>query len=180
VDPTPTDGADDIWDVVVHHGGIIDLVGDDGHRRSTNGGVSWTTTSTLFGGISSIDASPDEANVLFATVGTSISQSTDGGVTWTPLTNPSPQGRIPFVKTNQRSGATFDLWFGDVRLFRATCTTPAGGGAAARCPANSWINVGDRPNGAPVRWRCRPTAAFTSTPSGPAPTATRPRGSNRR
>ena len=148
VDPTPTDGADDVWDVVVHHRGIIDLIGDDGHRRSTNGGVSWTTTSALFGGVSSIDVSPDEANVLFATVGVSIFQSTDGGVTWTGLSNPSPQGRIPFVKTNQRSAASFDLWFGDVSLFRATCTTPAGGGAAARCPANAWTNVGSKANGA--------------------------------
>ena len=40
VDPTPSDGADDVWDVVVHHGGIIDLIGDDGHRRSSDGGVS--------------------------------------------------------------------------------------------------------------------------------------------
>ena len=148
VDPTPADGADDVWDVVVHDGGIIDLIGDDGHRRSTNGGVTWTTTSALFGGISSIDVSPDEANVLFATVGTSIFQSTDAGVTWTGLTNPSFQGRIPFVKTNQRAGPSFDLWFGDINLHRATCTTPAGGGAAPRCPANAWTNFGDRANGA--------------------------------
>ena len=148
VDPTPADGADDVWDVIVHHGGIIDLIGDDGHRRSTNGGVSWTTTSALFGGVSSIDVSPDEANVLFATTGTQIWQSTDGGASWTGLTNPSFQGRIPFVKTNQRSGASFDLWFGDINLSRATCTTPSGGGTAARCPANAWTNFGGRPEGA--------------------------------
>jgi hypothetical protein len=141
VDPTPADGADDVWDVVVHDGGIIDLIGDDGHRRSIDAGVSWTPTSPLFGGVSSIAVSPDEPNVLFTTTGTLISQSADGGVTWTGLTNPSPQGRIPFVKTNPRSGANFDLWFGDIRLHRATCTTPAGGGAAARCPANAWADA---------------------------------------
>ena len=59
--------------------GIIDLIGDDGHRRSTNGGVSWTATSPLFGGVSSIDVSPDEANVLFATVGPrSFNRPTEG------------------------------------------------------------------------------------------------------
>ena len=46
VDPTPGDRATNIWDVVVHHGGIIDLCGDDGHLRSTDGGANWTTSTT--------------------------------------------------------------------------------------------------------------------------------------
>ena len=72
--------------------GIIDLIGDDGHQRSTNGGVSWTSAGVLFGGLSSIAVSPDEPNVLFATTGTSIWQSADGGATWTGLTNPCASG----------------------------------------------------------------------------------------
>src|SRR3989337_2323370 len=31
LDPTPGDPADNIWDVIVHDGGIIDICGDDGH-----------------------------------------------------------------------------------------------------------------------------------------------------
>lgn len=144
VDPTPTDGADDVWDVVVHHGGIIDLCGDDGHRRSTNGGATWTTATgtPLPSGRCSIAASPDEAHVIFASVGVSIFESDNGGTSWgTQFANPTPQGRIPFVATNQRGGAAFDLWFGDVSLFRAGCTTPspATPGGAPRCPpSNTW------------------------------------------
>lgn len=128
VDPTPADIADNVWDVIVHHGGIIDLVGDDGHRRSIDGGISWTTATSnaLPAGRGSIAVSPDEAYVLFAVVGTTIFESDNGGTSWpTRLTNRLPQGRVPFVATNQKSGNTFDLWFGDVTLWRATCTTPA-------------------------------------------------------
>lgn len=140
VDPTPAaSSADAVWDVVAHDGGIIDLCGDDGHMRSTNFGLTWTTaaTSKLPSGRCSIDVSPDEPYVLFAVVGTTIFQSLDGGGSWTmsAQTNPSPQGRIPFVKVNDRAGTAYDLWFGDVRLWRATCATPAvpASGGAARC-----------------------------------------------
>lgn len=146
IDPTSATGATDIWDVIVHNGGIIDLCGDDGHRRSTDSGATWTTATSqpLQTGRCSLAVSPDESYVLFAVVGTSIFESDDGGTTW-PITyvNPMPQGRIPFLATNQRAGATFDLWFGDVNLFRATCTTPAPAnpGGAQRCPASGmWAN----------------------------------------
>jgi len=141
VDPTPTNPADDIWDVVVHHAGIIDLCGDDGHRRSTNGGLTWTTATgiALPSGQCSIAASPDEAYVLFAVAGGTIFETDNGGGTWnTNFVNPSPQGRIPFVVTNKRAGSAFNLWFGDVSIHRADCTTPASPapGGAARCPAS--------------------------------------------
>jgi hypothetical protein len=154
VDPTPTDRADDIWDVVVHHGGIIDLCGQDGHRRSTDGGATWTTAtgaSRLPGGRCSIAASPDEAHVLFAVVGTTIYESDDGGATWPHrYNNPRAQGRIPFVATNKRDGRAFDLWFGDVRLHRGTCQTPSppGPGGARRCQASaSWAGPFTRSTG---------------------------------
>ena len=151
IDPTPGDGADNIWDIVVHNG-IIDLIGDDGHQRSTDGGTTWTSAApanSLPGGISSIDVSPDEDYVLFATVGTRIFQTVDGGLNWTSITNPSPQGRIPFVRVNDRGGNNFDLWFGDVGLHRCGCTTPNNPtqGGAARCPANNWSASFTRSNG---------------------------------
>ncbi|MGH7677313.1 MAG: hypothetical protein ACRENU_02525, partial [Gemmatimonadaceae bacterium] len=66
-------------------------------------------------------------------------QTADGSVTWSSITNPDPppNGRIPFVAVNDRAGAAFDLWFGDVRLYRASCSTPSSG-TAPRCPANTW------------------------------------------
>jgi hypothetical protein len=144
VDPTPANGANDVWDVVVHHGGTIDVCGDDGHRRSTNGGTTWTTASVagnpLPAGICSLTASPDEAHVLFAVSGVLIFESDDGGGSWsTEFSNPSEQGRIPFVAVNDRTGRNFDLWFGDTSLHRAGCTTPAtpAPGGSARCPASS-------------------------------------------
>jgi photosystem II stability/assembly factor-like uncharacterized protein len=144
VDPTPRDrGASDVWDVVVHHGGIIDTCGADGHRRSTDGGETWRTAATnpLPAGRCSIAVSPDESYVLFAVVGTSLFESDNGGESWPhTFVNPSLQGRIPFFATNQRSGKAFDLWFGDIGLHRAGCTTPANpaAGGDRRCPSNSW------------------------------------------
>src|SRR5687768_2619593 len=44
IDPTPADGADDIWDVVVQDT-IVDVCGDDGHRRSIDRGTTWTTAT---------------------------------------------------------------------------------------------------------------------------------------
>jgi photosystem II stability/assembly factor-like uncharacterized protein len=148
VDPTPGDPATNVWDVVVHEG-IIDICGDDGHFRSTDGGQTWIGGTGLPGSTRpcSITVSPDESYVLFVVVGTLVFESDDAGVTWTNLGNPQPQGRIPFVVTNQRSDAggnnRFDLWFADVQLFRANCTTPAipAPGGANRCPASeSWSN----------------------------------------
>lgn len=133
VDPTPDDPATNVWDVVVHHGGTIDLCGDDGHARSTDGGGSWTLGSGLPSGRCSIAASPHEAEVLFAAVGTNAYETDDGGGGWTNLGTPDSrrQGRIPFVETNERSARSFDLWYGDVRLYRAGCTS---GGGGLRCP----------------------------------------------
>ena len=128
VDPTPATPASDVWDVVVHDGGIIDVCGDDGHYRSTNGGASWIGgTGGLPTGFCSIAVSPDESYVLFVTVGLTspdVFESDDAGASWTMLINPEagPQGRIPFVRTNQRSNTAagdniFDLWYGDIPIF---------------------------------------------------------------
>jgi hypothetical protein len=150
VDPTPADPADNVWAVVVHRGGTIDTCGDDGHRRSTDGGSTWTSTSgsgtPLPAGICSITASPDESYVLFAVVGVTIFESDNGGGSWISsayVNPPDPhsyaQGRIPFVKTNSRGANNYDLWFGDVSVYRGACTTPspAAPGGSQRCQASS-------------------------------------------
>lgn len=156
VDPTPSDRADSVWAVIVHHKGIIDTCGDDGHRRSTNGGITWTSTSgngtPLPSGRCSIAASPEESYVLFVVVGTSIFESDDGGGNWisNAYQNPAPQGRIPFVKTNSRSKNDYDLWFGDVSLYRASCVTPSPPvqGGNKRCQeSSSWAGGFTRDHG---------------------------------
>lgn len=150
VDPTPKDGAGTVQDVIVHHNGIIDLCGSDGHQRLIPGGATWTTatslpaipnTSSLWP--CSISVSPDEPYVIFVVAGTTLYESRDGGLSWpTTYANPNPQGRIPFVEVNDRSGEAFDIWFGDVGLFRAACTTPANPtpGGSRRCElSGNWI-----------------------------------------
>ncbi len=154
VDPTPLTRPNDVWDVVVQGGGptgqgIVDICGDDGHFRTTNGGTTWTGgLISGFSGICSIAVSPDETYVLFVVVGTRLFESNDAGATWNAIPNPSSQGRIPMFATNQRSNAgmvnRFDLWFGDIRLHRRSCTTPAvpAQGGAVRCPARAQGNDG--------------------------------------
>lgn len=140
VDPTPNDPATNVWDVVAHHGQIVDLCGDDGHFRSVDAGVTWTPGSGLPSGLCSIAASPHERDVVFAAVAQDAWETDNGGGAWIQLGTPDSrrQGRIPFVATNPRivPGAqvnTFDLWYGDVRLYRAGCqSSPPGGGL--RCP----------------------------------------------
>ena len=162
VDPSPGDNAEQIYAVIAQKDSVVDVIGDNGHFRSTNGGRTWSAApaggAILPGGApgpaSSLAASPSENYVLFATNGGgggNIFESDDGGQTWpTSLTVPTntiragvnnAQGRVPFVKTNQRLTSTqYDLWYGDVNLFSETCTTPPNPaqGGTARAPANSW------------------------------------------
>jgi photosystem II stability/assembly factor-like uncharacterized protein len=149
VDPTPNTPASNVWDVIVQAGGptgqgIIDICGDDAHFRSTDGGDTWQGGSAnLPSGRCSIAVSPDESYVLLVYASdNNIYESDDAGTNWANLGTPDSrrQGRIPFVVTNQRSdsGGTnrFDLWAGDVDLFRGGCTTPASPamGGTLRCP----------------------------------------------
>ena len=145
LNPMGAGGARRLVDVIVHGGGI-DVCGDIGHRRSTDGGTTWSGPTAagnpLPGGVCSLAVSPHESGVLFATSGTAIFESDDGGGNWGgSYVNPARQGRIPFVMTNRTGTDSFDLWFGDVSLFRAACARPANG-TGNRCPASgSWVNV---------------------------------------
>lgn len=152
VDPTPSDGqALNVWDVVVQDDGTtetIDICGDDGHVRSTDGGNTWTPGGLIPGGRCSIAVSPDESYVLFILASdNNLYESDDAGANWTNLGNQGAQGRIPFIVTNQRSddGDTdrFDAWYSDTQLFRIDCTTPdtPSQGGSTRCPTSaSWTN----------------------------------------
>ncbi len=143
VDPTPESVATEVLDVVVQGPGptgqgIIDIVSNGGHHRSTDGGLTWSVNSLPTGG-RSIAVSPDESYVLFvAGTNNNLLESDDAGATWTTLGRTDPirgGGRIPFVATNQKT-VGFDLWTGGVSLYRAACTTPAtpAPGGANRCP----------------------------------------------
>lgn len=135
-----------VWDVLAHRDSedghlILDICGDGSFFRTDDLGVSWRPGfpgSVPPFGRCSLAVSPDESEVLFMVVGTTIYDSIDGGLSWMrTLSNPRAQGRIPFVATNRRSGGAFDLWFGDVQLNRVRCAT-APGSAAPRCPAAAW------------------------------------------
>ncbi len=171
VDPTPGDPADNVWDVVVQAGGpmgqgIVDICGDDGHLRSTDGGATWVAGVGLPAGRCSLAVSPDESYVLLAAASdNNFYESDDAGATWSNLGTPDRrrQGRIPFVVTNQRAGNAFDLWFGDVGLYSAGCTTPAmpAPGGANRCPAGRAAPASPPPPG----WN----GPFTRSGTVPAP-----------
>ncbi len=140
----------DVWSVVVHDNDIIDFCGDDGHRRSVDGGAHWTTSATapLPTGQCSIAVAPGNANQLIATVNyTQLYQSMDGGASWQLFnmrTNhpDSGMGRLSMVATNVRAGHAFDLYYGYAMLYRGPC-------ADMHCPVTPadsaqpfWINIG--------------------------------------
>lgn len=146
IDPTPaTTNASKVWAVLPMSGGTIEACGDDGFFRSTDNGDTWTPATTPPpAGICSLAVSPDESYVMFATASNNHAwESDDSGATWTDIGKfgDPGQGRIPFVSTNNRT-AGFDLWFGDVTLWRVACTTPAtpAPGGTTRCGVGGTVN----------------------------------------
>jgi hypothetical protein len=161
VDPSPGDNsAEQVFAVLAQDRATVDVISSNGHFRSPDNGTTWTPVPVPPGPVAAnsgvgvdLAASPVESYVLFAENATDIWESDDGGNSWpTSLTLPllggasNVQGRIPFVKTNQLSSSTqFDLWYGDVNLFKATATSPStlGPGGSPRAPQNSWANMQD-------------------------------------
>jgi hypothetical protein len=161
IDPSPGDAAEQVFAVIAHGSQIVDVISGNGHFRSTNNGGSWTPVPAGPGPVagnsgagSTIAVSPAESYVLLAADVNDIFESQNGGTTWpTSLTLPllngqsNKQGRIPFIKTNQLSTSSqFDVWFGDVNLFKTTAITPstAAPGGAQRTPQNAWTNMQDQ------------------------------------
>jgi photosystem II stability/assembly factor-like uncharacterized protein len=121
--------AVDVWSIAIHGAGIIDICGELGHSRSTDGGRTWSRNPVvkLPPGRCSITASPRAPDHLIAALESTIYQSLDGGREWQPLDSliRSPDleaGRIASVAVNDRSGPNFDVWYGYGNLFRGTCT----------------------------------------------------------
>lgn len=117
-----------IWDVVSSVPGVPDVCGDNGHYWIV--GSTWFTGSGLPSGLCSIASSPYHPSPpnLFATVGSRFYETTDG-IDWVETrSTPLRGGRIPFVETNKRSTAgAFDVWWGDILLYRAGCDAGASG-----------------------------------------------------
>ena len=120
--------AVDVWSIVIH-AGIIDICGELGHSRSSDGGSTWSASPELKlpPGRCSITASPRSPDYLMATLENTIYQSLDGGRAWQPLDilirSPDPEaGRIASIAVNDRSGPNFDIWYGYGNLFRGICT----------------------------------------------------------
>lgn len=162
VDPSPLDTAEQIFAVVAHDRQTVDVIGENGFFRSTDNGGTWSAVLAPPGPVSGnsgtgtgLAVSPQESYVLLAeNLQGNIFESDDGGGTWPssltlpvlPNGNTNQQGRIPFIKTNQLTTSTqFDVWYGDINLFKTTATTPstATPGGSPRTPANSWANMQD-------------------------------------
>ncbi len=162
IEPVTGGPGEQIFSVVAQSPQIVDVIGNNGHFRSTDNGATWSAIGAPPGPVagnsgtaSTMAASPRENYVLFAGAGsTNIFESDDGGATWpTSLNLPlqgggvtNVQGRIPFLKTNQLSTSSqFDLWYGDIHLFKETATTPStqSPGGAPRAPLNSWADQQD-------------------------------------
>ena len=119
-----------------------------GHRRSIDIGVTWSVTH---GGPTcetahSLAASPLESNVLFATAGSTLLESDDGGQTWTTDLRATAYNERPvWVRTRRaidNDPTHFDLYFPGRRV---TCTNNSAG---PRCPSNAgetWARVPDSP-----------------------------------
>lgn len=148
--PAAPGTAVDVWSIVIHGAGVIDICGEFGHSRSVDGGETWSANpqAPLPPGRCSITASPRNAQHLVAALGGVIYQSLDGGLVWRTLDSlvrspDSEAGRIGYVTVNDRSGPNFDIWYGYGNLFRGTCSPAA-------CPYGSlpgdtlyaWNNVG--------------------------------------
>ncbi len=154
LDPSPGDGVfEPVYAVLAHSNAMVDVITQNGFFFSRNNGTSWRAGVGVAGGLGDLAVSPFENHVLYASSGGQLLESNDSGKTWpTAITVPTGSGRVPFVATNRRSTAnTYDLWYGGVGLFRATCLAknpPIIGGGGNRAPLNTWSTDFSTPRGA--------------------------------
>jgi photosystem II stability/assembly factor-like uncharacterized protein len=132
--------------VLAHAGGVVDVTGSGGFRRSTDGAASFgpasngplATTGALSHALAG-DAE-DPSFVLLATQtpsGTALLESSDGGANWIDISGSAAFGgrgtRPPFVvaaPSMDGQPGHLDVYFGNgVYLYRQTCS----GSGAPRC-----------------------------------------------
>jgi hypothetical protein len=130
-----------VFSVVAQSATLVDICSSDGHRRSTNGGSTWSAVHAIGAGCHgyaphSIAAAPGTSSVLFAMSSASEAyESRNGGVNWTKLSVPGSNLRTPFVVVNKPPGYVsnqVDLWVSNgPTIYRRTCTgtAPICGGA---------------------------------------------------
>jgi hypothetical protein len=159
VAPDPALGNVPVTSVAAQAGGIVDVLGNAGHYRSTGNGAAgtWSATTNLpgtspfgGGGISAqaLAASPVESNVLFAVTniagGFQVWESDNAGGTWNALNPPlAGTNRPPYLHTHVSADGDpqhIDLYMGDgVLTRRQTCTNTSGTGT--RC-STTWNTPG--------------------------------------
>jgi photosystem II stability/assembly factor-like uncharacterized protein len=128
--------------VVPHSGSLIEVCSFNGHFRSTNNGATWqadpaTPPRPDCGVPHSIAVSPLEANVLFATTGSSLLESDDAGTSWTDLMGQPFNERPVWVKAELVGNTQFDLYFPGERKRCGTGPGPRCSAAWARVPSSS-------------------------------------------
>lgn len=165
IDPTPaTLGSNSFYDVIIHNGGIVDICGQEGvfRRPAPTAGLPSPTFVPLalpvvpgpagfpVVGLCTLAVSPVNPNTLFVANIAGVFESRNGGAAWQSFyPNPDGQGRMINIATNSRGGNQFDLWFGDINLYRRACADTAGAGGGPNCnpppagapPLAGWINV---------------------------------------
>lgn len=106
---------------IVAHNNLVDICSFKGHYRLNTVSGAWTSRNDnsprcIPGFTHAIDVSPFEADVLFmTTLDYRLSETDNGGQTWTPLNTPAPPhpNRIPFVRAHRPAAS--DL--GEVEVF---------------------------------------------------------------
>ncbi len=151
INPSPSSPRARVVYDVIAGGGAIDICGDSGHQRSTDGGASWSWPSYPYaiGRYCSIVRSPKNRDVIFTSgiSGSLVKESRDGGLTW-PIEYPPLEYiyRPGHLAANNRSGAAYDLWFSGIHLRQAQCVdlpalaSPTDPSCA---PVTSWIERRD-------------------------------------
>jgi photosystem II stability/assembly factor-like uncharacterized protein len=123
----------------------ICLQGGGGQDRSSNGGANWRGAMAPSPGPNcesthSIEQSPLETNVVFATTNGTVVESDDGGSNWISLVGGSFSGRPHYVRTRMSpdgNPAHFDMYYSGRDV---TCSNVPDPTTGQRCPFDSGGN----------------------------------------